>query len=559
MGSLNNQIDRKFTKSIQLDGYEILTDTGWQPLTHLHKTIPYTKFTIKTKNYELVCADNHILFAEEQEIFAKDTLHKKIQTQTGLEEVLEVMNSNQTEEMYDLSVNSKDHRYFTNGLLSHNTTCSAGYLLWYAMFHPDSTILICANKFSTAAEIIKRAKFAYEEMPDIMKSGVKVYNRHSIEFDNGSSIVIRATTPDAGRGLSISLLYVDEFAFVKPKMSREFWASISPTLSTGGHCIITSTPNSDEDQFAELWYGAINTLDEYGNERPRGIGKNGFKSFKGHYSMVPGRDEEWVKKEIESLGLSRFTREHECKFVTESDTLIDPMFLPTLKHKEPILTENNVRWFGKFNATSSYVIGLDPSLGVRRDNSVIEVFQMPEMIQIGEWYNNNTNTDKQTQMLQYIVNFICSSVQSEFGVRPDIYYTFENNSYGEGVKVALDFLGEDKINGVLINEQRAFSRGLNTNARTKNLALTRFKNFLESGRLTVNSKKLISELKAFVSKGGSFAARQGDQDDCVMATVLCVRLMQILTDWDEKYLVVMSGMNAEQEEEFIEPMPIIFG
>lgn len=195
---------------------------------------------------------------------------------------------------------------------SGKTTTAAGYLLWYAIFNPDVTILIAAHKFKGASEIMNRIKYAYEELPNYIRPGVSEYNVQSIKFDNDSRILATTTTPDSGRGLAISLLYLDEFSFVKPRVAEEFWSAMAPTLATGGSCIITSTPASDEDMFAQLWLGANNMLDEDGNELTDGIGINGFKAFTAHYSEVPGRDDEWAKKEKAKIGVEKFLREYGC-------------------------------------------------------------------------------------------------------------------------------------------------------------------------------------------------------------------------------------------------------
>jgi len=192
------------------------------------------------------------------------------------------------------------------------TTTAAGFLLWYAMFNNDVTILIAANKFRAANEIMDRIKYAYEELPDWLRAGVKTYNVQDIKFDNGSRIKATTTTPDSGRGMSISLLYLDEFAFVRPKFAEDFWTAISPTLATGGKCIITSTPNSDEDKFAEIWFGALKTIDEFGNDLPNGVGINGFKAFTAHYSERPGYDEAWAVKERNKISPDKFDREYGC-------------------------------------------------------------------------------------------------------------------------------------------------------------------------------------------------------------------------------------------------------
>jgi hypothetical protein len=148
---------------------------------------------------------------------------------------------------------------------SGKSTSAAGYLLWYAMFVPDSTILVAAHKYTGAQEIMQRIRYAYENCPDYIKAGVTTYNKGSLDFENGSRIVSATTTENTGRGMSITLLYLDEFAFVRPSIAKEFWTAITPTLSTGGKAIITSTPNSDEDQFAFIWKGANKTEDEFGN------------------------------------------------------------------------------------------------------------------------------------------------------------------------------------------------------------------------------------------------------------------------------------------------------
>jgi len=164
-----------------------------------------------------------------------------------------------------------NHRFTVNMLPRQmgKTTCAAGYLLWFAMFHPDQTILIAAHKYTGSQEIMQRIRYAYELCPDHIRSGVINYNKGSIEFDNGSRIVSATTTGNTGRGMSISLLYCDEFAFVQPNIAEEFWTSISPTLATGGRAIITlccgsaGTYNLLQDEMAtELLKRKVSNIDK---------------------------------------------------------------------------------------------------------------------------------------------------------------------------------------------------------------------------------------------------------------------------------------------------------
>jgi hypothetical protein len=186
------------------------------------------------------------------------------------------------------------------------------------MFVPDSTILVAAHKYTGSQEIMTRIRYAYELCPDHIRAGCTSYNKLSLDFENGSRIVSATTTENTGRGMSISLLYADEFAFVRPGIAKEFWTSISPTLATGGKCIITSTPNSDDDQFALLWKGANKCEDEFGN--PTEVGQNGFKAYRSYWQEHPDRDQAWADSQRSQLGSDRFRREMECEFIIADST-----------------------------------------------------------------------------------------------------------------------------------------------------------------------------------------------------------------------------------------------
>ena len=177
-----------------------------------------------------------------------------------------------------------------------------------------------------------------------------------------NATLARATSADAGRGLSVTLLYCDEFAFVPPNKQAEFWTSIQPVLSTGGSCIITSTPKNDEDQFAQIWQGARNNKDEYGNERPGGVGKNDFYAVMAPWWEHPERDEVWAKPFRETLGVGRFAQEFECRFVTDDDTLINSLMLTNLEARNPAFYTGTVRWYVEPEPNKTYLVALDPAI-----------------------------------------------------------------------------------------------------------------------------------------------------------------------------------------------------
>lgn len=439
---------------------------------------------------------------------------------------------------------------------SGKTTCAVAYLLWYTMFTNDSQLLIAAHKYEGARDIMDRYRFAYENLPDFVRAGVYSYNRNTIEFDNGSRIQATTTTENTGRGKSLSLIYCDEFAFVQPpEKAKEFWTALSPTLSTGGRCIITSTPNSDEDQFALIWTEANKKFDEHGNEQRLGL--NGFYPFYAHWSENPHRDDEWARIERAKIGDERFRREFECEFLIFEETLINSVKLATLEGKEPIMNMGQTRWYKDIDPRATYLISLDPSLGTGGDNGAIEVFELPSMVQVAEWYHNLTPIQTQVKHLRDICRYIEDRAK-ELGGLPQIYYSVENNSVGESALICIQNIGEENFSGMFLSEPmrkghvRRFRKGFNTTHKTKISACSEFKHMIETEKMTINSKPLLSELKTFVATGLGFKAKSGEHDDLVSAVLLIIRMAKVLADWDPKIYEKMTDKITEDDM----PMPI---
>lgn len=433
------------------------------------------------------------------------------------------------------------------------TTTAAGYLLWYAMYVPDSTILIAAHKYTGAQEIMQRIRYAYELCPDHIRAGVTSYNKGSIEFDNGSRIVSQTTTETTGRGMAISLLYCDEFAFVRPSIAKEFWTSISPTLATGGKAIITSTPNSDEDQFWLLWKGANKRIDEFGNETVLGV--NGFASYIATWDKHPERDSVWQAEEMSRIGEERFKREHLCEPVIYDETLISSLKLLMLEGVEPTQKQGQVRWWKTPTKGKIYVVALDPSLGTGGDYAALQVYELPEMLQVAEWMHNKTPIQQQVRILAEITRYISDTIEDQYNV----YYSVENNTLGEAALVSISEIGEENISGIFLSEPykpgnaRRFRKGFNTTNKSKISACAKLKNLIESDRMTVNSKPLLSEFKHFVATGNSFAAKPGEHDDLVMSTLLAVRMSMTLQNYDPE----IQKRLQDSIDDVIEPMPFI--
>lgn len=454
----------------------------------------------------------------------------------------------------DLIKNYHDNRYSISMLARQmgKTTSAAGYLLWYVMFNLDKTVLIAAHQYAGAQEIMDRIRYAYEMCPMWLKPGVESYNKGNIDLENKSRIVARATTEKTGRGMSISLLYLDEFAFVRPTIAKEFWTSISPTLATGGKCIITSTPNSDEDQFAQIWHDANKKTDEYGN--PTKIGKNGFSPYLVQWNAHPERDDAWAEQERRKIGDERFRREMLCEFIIDEETLISSTKLSELVPSEPIYKTGQVRWFKRPEKGKIYVVALDPSLGTGGDPAAIQVFEADTTTQVAEWKHNRTTIPEQVKLLAEINKHIIECT----GQIDKLYYSLENNTIGEAALISMNEYGEENIPGILLSEvktagsSRRYRKGFTTTNKTKLAACAKFKNLLESGKLTIRSSTLISELKMFIASGGSYAAKLGETDDLVMATLLVVRIFQHLQNYHPDI-----DTHIRDHSEILEPMPFI--
>lgn len=211
---------KKFTEVIDINDYEIETDIGFIDIEKLMETIEYDVYEITFETKKLKCADKHILISEnDDEVYAIDSLGVKIKTDTGIEEVTKVEYLGYKETMYDLQLKSH-HKYYTNGVLSHNTTVVGGFLLHMALFNERYNIACLANKLDQAQEILQRIQESYEGLPWFLQQGVKTWNKRSIHLGNGTKVFVAATSKNAVRGKSLNCLGEETIITVENKNTR---------------------------------------------------------------------------------------------------------------------------------------------------------------------------------------------------------------------------------------------------------------------------------------------------------------------------------------------------
>ena len=206
-GIFLRMIDKKFIDHVDIDDYEVLTPDGWKDFDGIYKTIPYKIYEIKFNDGNSVkCADTHIFMSKDNEVFAKDlTPGNVVDSINGVSTITNITIHDEYENMYDLS-NVEGSVYYTNGIVSHNTTTISAYVLWYAIFNPDKTIGIVSNKQVSAIDIMNRIKRVYQEIPAWMKPGVTEWSKTFVTFENGTRIMVSATSEDAFRGRTLNLL-----------------------------------------------------------------------------------------------------------------------------------------------------------------------------------------------------------------------------------------------------------------------------------------------------------------------------------------------------------------
>jgi phage terminase large subunit GpA-like protein len=169
------------------------------------------------------------------------------------------------------------------------STLVAGYALWLMLFHNDKNVLVIATKQDVAKNLVTKVRVMYDNLPSWLRGNEKTVedNKLSLRFKNGSQIKAVASSGDAGRSEALSLLIIDEAAFING--IEEIWASAQQTLATGGKGIILSTPNGTGNFFHKTWVKAEST-------------ENKFNTIKLHWSLHPDRDQKWRDQQDELLG-----------------------------------------------------------------------------------------------------------------------------------------------------------------------------------------------------------------------------------------------------------------
>lgn len=388
------------------------------------------------------------------------------------------------------------------------STLVAAYAVWQACFYKEKNILIIATKLAVAQNFIRKVKTYIKSMPHwLLIPQITANNKQQVELSNGSQIKAVPTSEDAGRSEALSLLIVDEAAFVRN--FDELWMGLYPTLSTGGRAILLSTPNGVGGQYHELYVKA---------ERK----ENEFNPIKLLWDVHPERDDDWFRKETKNMSQKQVSQELLCDFASSGDTFLTNETLDKLRitSKNPIEKSgpgNNI-WYWEYPLEGvNYTISADVSRGDSGDYSTFHVI-------------NNKNLSISAEFKEKLPPDQFASVLYDIGNRFNkAIICPESNAYGYTVLSKLGDLGYKNIYFSSEREKYKYLYGGDTNIgkagfvtskESREKILANLEEALRNGRLKTYSTRLVSELKTFVWNGKKVGAMKGYNDDLIMSIAI---------------------------------------
>lgn len=566
----------KIIENIEIEGVFVYTDTGYKNVTNfITKNIDNIWHLELENGMQLDCADEHIVFLKDySEIFVADLKEgDEIITENGSSIVTKVFNTEKCLSMCDISIDSANHRYYSNGILSHNSTTTAIYCLWVILFNTDKTGLILSKSGPAGADLVKKIKDMYLYLPYHLKIGTMKWNQSEISFDNNSSISTEAFSPTAGLGKTINFLILDEFAWCPPNDVDLFYNNIIPTVTTisDSNVCIMSTQNGF-NLFYKIWKGAIEKKNIYA---PIKVDWWQVPQFNPETKQWEKRTEKWKEMMVGILGSEEdFQYQYGTAFSASDHCLVSRECLGRLRDTAT-LWENRRKdiedagiylflrfpdmlfWRPDFDFArlrdSYFVICADLAEGSGQDFTPYNIFMLTgkdSFYHCGRWYSNNIDLEGAALEFWLLVgqlfngeNCIWSLEWNTYGAlfykmlmnlnEPDYdeASSFRWNLVPEGIETS-NFVMYKKTS---IDDQVAgkakrtsnFIHGIKFTSGNKGTACSLLKIMFEKSQIDTTDLITIGELENFEDKSGngSYKASYG-HDDSIMTFVQLPMLVQ---------------------------------
>ena len=392
------------------------------------------------------------------------------------------------------------------------STVTAGYSLWMMTFHQDKNILVIATKQEVAKNLVTKVRVMHANLPTWLKQKCVEDNKLSLRYKNGSQVKAVSSGEDAGRSEALSLLVLDEAAFID-KIDT-IWAAASQTLSTGGQCIALSTPNGVGNWFHRTWMDAEDGL-------------NDFNFIKLHWTVHPERQQEWRDDQDKLLGPSLAAQECDCDFITSGQSVVDGVILEeyrTTQVKDPIEKrgiDSNVWIWEPPNYTKDYVVCADVSRGDATDYSAFHIIDVESLEQVAEYKGRMSTRDYGNLLV---------NIATEYN---NALLVVENNNIGwAAIQQCIDreyenlfYMSKDlqivdvhrQVNNKINRMEKQLVPGFTLTQKTRPLVIAKLEEFFRERLVTVHSQRLIDELFVFIYNGSRAEAMSGYNDDLVMS------------------------------------------
>ena len=397
------------------------------------------------------------------------------------------------------------------------STLTAGYALWMMTFQQDKNILVIATKQETAKNLVTKVRVMHANLPGWLKQPCVEDNKLSLRYKNGSQIKAVASSEESGRSEALSLLIIDEAAFID-KIDT-IWGAAQQTLATGGRALVISTPNGVGNFFHKTWVGAEN-------------GTNDFNFIKLHWSVHPEREQEWRDEQDKLLGPSLAAQECDCDFITSGRGVIDGLLLENLKEssvREPMEKrgiDSNYWIWQPPNYTKNYVVSADVSRGDGTDYSAFHIIDVESLEQVAE-YKGKISTQDFGNMLVNVAseynnallvvennNIGWAAIQQVIDREyPNLFYTSKDLQY---VDVQHQITNKYRV------QERNMVPGFSTTQKTRPLIVAKLEEMFREESVVVHSQRLIDELFVFIYNGNRAEAMQGYNDDLVMSFAIAL-------------------------------------
>jgi len=388
------------------------------------------------------------------------------------------------------------------------STLIAGFCTWMACFSADQQILVLSKSQKVAINLLDKVKLIYKYTPAHLKPSVAVWNRTSVEFSNGSKIFSSTTNEDSGRSEALSALIVDEAASIN-KLD-EIWKAAFPTLSTGGRCVLLSTPKGQQGLFYELWQAAEQDQ-KYGNTEDLAI----FNPILLSWDVHPDRDQKWFDTQEKVLGARGTAQELLCSFIGSGNTVIDStvtskIHREALERKKTLVTgERGVKIYVPPNPEHEYVLSGDCAKGGSDgDFFAFTVIDM-QTLEVVCTYKGRIKA-KQYSLL---VNNVGGDYNNALAI-------IENNAgYGDEVNERLmNEIGYANVYEIPVSSTK-IQVGWNTNVKTRAKMIAALEHYLDAkhGRLRVYCLDIHGELITFIWNGKKAQHTKGKHDDLTIS------------------------------------------